>query len=184
VTTVLVEDIGVLVHGDSTSRRCATPRSSSRMVSSPASESATRTRSRTFGGRADVIPGLVDGQVHPTFGEWTPAQNSIGWIHNYLHGGTTSMVSAVNCTSRPGLRRTDPRARTEHRDHVQAHDGADAAFWRQGQRRHDTSGPRHDRRALRRAARRHRPGEVHLLRLERLGDGEAQRYVVGRTNAE
>ena len=41
-----------------------------------------------------VVPGLVDGHVHPTFGEWTPAQNSIGWIHNYLHGGTTSMVSA------------------------------------------------------------------------------------------
>lgn len=41
-----------------------------------------------------VIPGLVDGHVHPTFGEWTPAQDSIGWIGNYLHGGNTSMVSA------------------------------------------------------------------------------------------
>jgi enamidase len=41
-----------------------------------------------------VTPGLVDGHVHPTLGEWTPAQNSIGWIGNYLHGGNTSMVSA------------------------------------------------------------------------------------------
>jgi enamidase len=41
-----------------------------------------------------VVPGFVDGHVHPSFGEWTPAQNSIGWIHNYLHGGTTTMVSA------------------------------------------------------------------------------------------
>ena len=41
-----------------------------------------------------VLPGLVDGHVHPTFGEWTPAQNSIGWISNYLHGGTTTMISA------------------------------------------------------------------------------------------
>jgi enamidase len=41
-----------------------------------------------------VIPGLVDGHVHPTFGEWTPAQDSIGWVGNYLHGGSTSMVSA------------------------------------------------------------------------------------------
>jgi enamidase len=41
-----------------------------------------------------VIPGLVDGHVHPTFGEWTPAQDAIGWVHNYLHGGTTTMVSA------------------------------------------------------------------------------------------
>src|SRR5262245_53722150 len=45
-------------------------------------------------GGLTVIPGLVDGHVHPTFGEWTPAQNAVGWIHNYLHGGTTSMVSA------------------------------------------------------------------------------------------
>src|SRR6056297_2402387 len=42
----------------------------------------------------DVIPGLVDGHVHPTFGEYTPAQDSIGWVRNYLHGGTTTMVSA------------------------------------------------------------------------------------------
>ena len=41
-----------------------------------------------------VVPGLIDGHVHPVFGEWTPAQNSIGWIGNYLHGGTTTMVSA------------------------------------------------------------------------------------------
>lgn len=45
-------------------------------------------------GGLTVIPGLVDGHVHPTFGEWTPAQNAQGWVHNYLHGGTTTMVSA------------------------------------------------------------------------------------------
>lgn len=42
----------------------------------------------------DAIPGLIDGHVHPTAGEWTPAQDSIGWISNYVHGGTTSFVSA------------------------------------------------------------------------------------------
>jgi enamidase len=41
-----------------------------------------------------VLPGLVDGHVHPVFGEWTPAQDAIGWIGNYLHGGTTTIVSA------------------------------------------------------------------------------------------
>lgn len=41
-----------------------------------------------------VLPGLIDGHVHPVFGEWTPAQDAIGWIGHYLHGGTTSMVSA------------------------------------------------------------------------------------------
>lgn len=43
---------------------------------------------------AAVLPGLVDGHVHPVFGEWTPAQNAQGWIGNYLHGGTTTLVSA------------------------------------------------------------------------------------------
>lgn len=41
-----------------------------------------------------IMPGLVDGHVHPVLGEWTPVQDSIGWVGHYLHGGTTSMVSA------------------------------------------------------------------------------------------
>ena len=41
-----------------------------------------------------VTPGLIDSHVHPTIGDYTPAQNSIGWIRNYLHGGVTTMVSA------------------------------------------------------------------------------------------
>lgn len=43
---------------------------------------------------AAVLPGLVDGHVHPVFGEWTPAQDAQGWIGNYLHGGTTTLISA------------------------------------------------------------------------------------------
>ena len=27
-----------------------------------------------------VLPGLVDGHVHPVLGEWTPVQDTIGWI--------------------------------------------------------------------------------------------------------
>jgi hypothetical protein len=54
-------------------------------------------------GGQTVIPGLVDGHVHPTVGEWTPAQNSTGWVHNYLHGGTTTMISAGELHV-PGLR--------------------------------------------------------------------------------
>ena len=49
-----------------------------------------------------VLPGLVDGHVHPMFGEWTPTQDAIGWIGNYLHGGTTTMVSAGELHT-PGL---------------------------------------------------------------------------------
>ncbi len=45
-------------------------------------------------GNSAVMPGLVDGHVHPVFGEWTPTQDTIGWIGNYVHGGTTTMISA------------------------------------------------------------------------------------------
>lgn len=41
-----------------------------------------------------VVPGLIDSHVHPTIGEFTPAQGTIGWISNYMHGGITRMVSA------------------------------------------------------------------------------------------
>lgn len=43
---------------------------------------------------AAVMPGLIDGHIHPVFGEWTPAQDAQGWIGNYLHGGTTTLISA------------------------------------------------------------------------------------------
>ena len=49
-----------------------------------------------------VLPGLVDGHIHPVFGEWTPTQDTIGWIENYMHGGSTTMVSAGELHT-PGL---------------------------------------------------------------------------------
>lgn len=49
-----------------------------------------------------LIPGLIDGHVHPTVGEYTPAQDAIGWISNYVHGGTTTVVSAGEL-HHPGL---------------------------------------------------------------------------------
>ena len=53
-------------------------------------------------GGCAVMPGLVDGHVHPVFGEWTPTHDTIGWIGNYLHGGTTTMISAGELHT-PGL---------------------------------------------------------------------------------
>lgn len=49
-----------------------------------------------------VMPGLIDGHVHPTAGEYTPAQDAIGWLSNYVHGGTTAVVSAGEL-HHPGL---------------------------------------------------------------------------------
>ena len=41
-----------------------------------------------------AVPGLIDSHSHPTFGEFTPAQNSLSWITHYMHGGVTALVSA------------------------------------------------------------------------------------------
>ena len=45
-----------------------------------------------------AIPGLIDSHSHPSIGEYTPAQNSLGWITNYMHGGVTSLISAGECS--------------------------------------------------------------------------------------
>ncbi len=95
MTTTLITSIGLLATGDP-----ALPptRDTALLI-----EDGVLTEVGTSAATADrvidahgltVIPGLIDGHVHPTVGEWTPAQNSTGWVRNYLHGGTTSMVSA------------------------------------------------------------------------------------------
>ena len=41
-----------------------------------------------------AMPGLIDSHSHPSIGEYTPAQNSLSWITNYMHGGVTTLISA------------------------------------------------------------------------------------------
>ncbi|HTT92115.1 MAG TPA: hypothetical protein VMF65_21345 [Acidimicrobiales bacterium] len=41
-----------------------------------------------------ITPGLVDPHTHPVLGDYTPRQNTTGWIANYLHGGVTTLISA------------------------------------------------------------------------------------------
>ncbi len=57
-----------------------------------------------------AAPGLIDTHVHPTFGDFTPTQNSVGWMTAYLHGGVTSLVSAGELHV-PGLPLDPPDAR-------------------------------------------------------------------------
>jgi enamidase len=53
-----------------------------------------------------VMPGLIDSHVHITFGDYTPRQNTVGFLDSYVHGGTTTSISAseVHVPGRP----TDP----------------------------------------------------------------------------
>jgi enamidase len=61
-------------------------------------------------GGTTAIPGLIDSHSHPTFGDFTPAQNAHGWITHYLHGGVTTLISAGELHL-PGLP-TPPEPRT------------------------------------------------------------------------
>jgi len=56
---------------------------------------------------ATAIPGLIDSQIHNTFGDYTPRQKTVGFLESYLHGGTTTAISAseVHVPGRP----TDPQ---------------------------------------------------------------------------
>ncbi|MDF3311065.1 amidohydrolase family protein [Rhodococcus sp. T2V] len=55
---------------------------------------------------AGVVPGLIDSHVHTTFGDYTPRQNTVGFLDSYVHGGVTRAISAseVHVPGRP----TDP----------------------------------------------------------------------------
>ncbi len=44
-----------------------------------------------------VTPGLIDSHVHPVVGDFTPRQNTLGFINSSLHGGVTTMISAGEC---------------------------------------------------------------------------------------
>src|SRR5437773_2593468 len=56
-----------------------------------------------------LTPGIVDGHTHPVFGDYSPTQNSVGWMRTYLHCGTTTIISAGELHL-PGLplERPDP----------------------------------------------------------------------------
>jgi enamidase len=50
-----------------------------------------------------AIPGLIDSHVHITFGDFTPRQNTVGFLESYVHGGVTTSISAseVHVPGRP-----------------------------------------------------------------------------------
>lgn len=94
--SVLVKNIGALVTGD---LRSPLRRADSIYIE----DGIIRAIGNGLSNRAEIvvdargitaIPGLIDSHSHPTFGEFTPAQNSLSWITHYMHGGVTALVSA------------------------------------------------------------------------------------------
>lgn len=104
MTTLLIKNIGELFTGD-ISRPQADVKSlliDGNKIAALDPPGDTRADATIDAGGSAIMPGLVDGHVHPVFGEWTPTQDTIGWIGNYVHGGTTTMVSACELHV-PGL---------------------------------------------------------------------------------
>ena len=102
--SVLIQNIGTLVTGD---LRSPLRRADSIYIEEDFFTELGRGLTR----RADqvidacgmtAIPGLIDSHSHPTIGEYTPAQNSLTWITQYMHGGVTSLISAGELHT-PGL---------------------------------------------------------------------------------
>jgi enamidase len=54
-------------------------------------------------GGMTAIPGIIDSHVHITFGDYTPRQRTVGYLESYLHGGTTTAITAseVHVPGRP-----------------------------------------------------------------------------------
>lgn len=52
---------------------------------------------------AIAAPGLIDSHVHITFGDYTPRQRTVGYLESYIHGGTTTAITAseVHTPGRP-----------------------------------------------------------------------------------
>jgi enamidase len=104
VPSLLIKNIGEFFTGDIARPRAAVTSlliDGTRIAALDPPED-TRADAVLDAGLSAVMPGLVDGHVHPVFGEWTPTQDTIGWIGNYLHGGTTTMISACELHV-PGL---------------------------------------------------------------------------------
>jgi enamidase len=54
---------------------------------------------------AVIAPGLVDPHTHPVLGDFTPRQNTLGWVTAHLNGGVTTLISAGE-SHWPGRQRT------------------------------------------------------------------------------
>jgi len=96
MSSILIKNIGALVTGD---LKSPLRRADSIYVE----DGIIRVIGNGLSHRADTvidargitaIPGLIDSHSHPTFGDFTPAQNSLGWITHYMHGGVTALISA------------------------------------------------------------------------------------------
>ena len=103
-----IVNIGTIVTGDWRDPVCAGDSivmDGGKIVSIGAVESAAINECDVVidAGGAVAIPGLIDSQIHNTFGDYTPRQKTVGFLESYVHGGVTTSISAseVHVPGRP-----------------------------------------------------------------------------------
>ena len=105
---VAIVNIGQIVSGDLNGPCSKETRSSPRAIVSSRSARRRRRTSKACDVVIDAdgttaIPGLIDSHVHITFGDYTPRQQTVGYLESYMHGGVTTAISAseVHVPGRP-----------------------------------------------------------------------------------
>src|SRR4029077_1251753 len=95
VSTLLIKNIGEFFTGDIARPQAAVTSllidGAKIAVLDPSAD--TKADATIDAGGCAVLPGLVDGHVHPVFGEWTPTQDTIGWNGHFGPRGTPTLVS-------------------------------------------------------------------------------------------
>src|SRR3989454_5671668 len=96
MSSILIKNIGTLVTGDlKTPLRSADSLLIEDGIIQKIGNGITRKADHVIDANGiTAIPGLIDSHSHPSIGEYTPAQNSLSWITNYMHGGVTALISA------------------------------------------------------------------------------------------
>jgi enamidase len=111
VSDLLIRNIGTIVSGDvrapiADGDTIVVRDGVISSVGDPASADGSGIAAVIDAAGATVTPGLCDDHTHPVLGDFTPRQLQVDFIDSYLHGGTTTMVSAGEPHA-PG-RPTDP----------------------------------------------------------------------------
>src|SRR5438309_9114899 len=96
MSSILIKNIGTLVTGDlKTPLRSADSLSIEDGIIQKIGNGITRKADHVIDADGiTAMPGLIDSHSHPSIGEYTPAQNALSWITNYMHGGVTALISA------------------------------------------------------------------------------------------
>lgn len=103
---VAIFNIGTIISGDIAAPRVTGDSiviDDGRIVSVGTGGDAANSDVTIDAGGMMAMPGLIDSHVHITFGDYTPRQKTVGFLESYIHGGTTTCISAseVHVPGRP-----------------------------------------------------------------------------------